>query len=113
VRIFEIDDNDPLRVKLTAIVSQLRSEIKKSGFKKPYSLKAMISRLRDQGIAFSEQQFRDMAEQEPLSNLISNIDGDAITFKGTSTDDNNDAIAPGPESKTLEKMADRAADKRD
>lgn len=113
MRIFEIDDNDPLRVKLTAIVSQLRSEIKKSGFKKPYSLKAMISRLRDQGIAFSEQQFRDMAEQEPLSNLISNVDGDTVTFRGTSTDDDNDAIAPGPESKTLEKMAGRAADKRD
>ena len=113
MRIFEIDDNDPLRVKLTAIVSQLRSEIKKSWFKKPYSLKGMISRLRDQGIAFSEQQFRDMAEQEPLSNLVANVDGDTITFRGTSTDDDNDAIAPGPESKTLEKMASRAADKRD
>jgi hypothetical protein len=73
----------------------------------------MIGRLKDQGISFSEQQFRDMVGQEPLSNLIANVDGDTITFKGTSTDDNNDAIAPGPESKTLEKMAGRAADKRD
>lgn len=108
----DVSDN-ALPVKLTAIVSQIHSSSRDQGFKKPFSLKAMLNKLRDNDISLSAQQFREMIEEDPLKNLIANVKGDDIIFKGDKDSSNDELETPDANTNTLDKMAKRAADKRD
>jgi hypothetical protein len=106
-----VEDNS-MQVKLTAIISQLHGRLKDTATKKPFSLTALLSILSKNGISVSEEQFREMIQSPPLSNLISDVKGNEIIFKG---DDNppNDIEAPDETTGTLDKMAHRAAKARD
>jgi len=118
VKIFEIlkeSDvlDDALPVKLTAIVSQIHSSSNDQGFKKPFSLKAMLNKLRDNDISLSAQQFREMIEEAPLKNLIANVKGDDIIFKGDKDTSDDELETPDSSTDTLDKMAKRASSKLD
>ena len=103
-----------MRVKLTGSVSQLIGRIRDTNTDKPYSIKALISRLNKQGLSVSEEQFRDMVKKAPLKNLIADVKGDDVIFKGFDGNQEDDsAIEPDDTTGTLKKMADRATKKRD
>ena len=55
-----------------------------------------------------------MIEKEPLKNLIANIKGDKVIFKGDEdTGEDDSAVEPDDTTGTLKKMADRATKKRE
>jgi hypothetical protein len=113
VRLYEFAGDDSMRVKLTGIISQIHAKSRDQGFKKPFSLTALLNILGDEGIPLDEEQFREMVKEAPLKNLISNIKGNKVVFKGDSDTSDSELEEPGADTKVLDKMAKRAADKRD
>lgn len=113
MRLFEFTEDNSLQVKLTGIISQLVGRLNDTDMTKPYSLTSLLSRLRNSGISLSPDQFRQMIEQEPLSNLIADVQGDSVVFKDHAATMDNQAEAPEDTTGTLKKMADRAEKKRE
>jgi len=109
------EEDDSLRVNLTGLVSQLLGRIQDTGTKKSFSLTAFLNLLSKHGIPIDEEQLRDMVKEEPLKNLIANVKGDKIIFKGGSEDDTGEDASLEPEdtTDTLKKMANRASKSRD
>jgi hypothetical protein len=79
MRLFELED--PNRVRLVAVTSQLKDEIEKQGVSE-WPLDQFISYLQDQGLNLSEDDLYDMYKNPPLSSLIQNINGDKVMFRG-------------------------------
>jgi outer membrane protein OmpA-like peptidoglycan-associated protein len=107
--LYEFEDDDALRVKLAGIVSQLRSRALDTGAKEPYSLTALRNKLQNAQINLDNEELRDMLDSPPLSNLISNIKGDQVIFKGVGPD--KEELDTDQSEKTLDTMAKRAAKK--
>lgn len=107
----DVEDNS-MQVKLTAIISQLHGRLKDTATKKPFSLTALLSILSKNGISVSEEQFREMIQSPPLNNLITDVKGDDVIFKGDS-DYSSEIESPDETTGTLDKMAHRAAKARD
>jgi hypothetical protein len=109
MRLFEFEDDDSLRVRLAGLVSQLRGRALDTGAKEPYSLAALRNKLHDAEINLDDEELRDMLEDPPLSNLIANIKGDQVIFKGIGPD--TAELDDEQSERTLDTMAKRAAKK--
>lgn len=107
MRLFEFAGNDPLRVKLVAVASQLKSRISDTNTKEPMSTDALIELLAQNDIEVDKSDLYDMVKKEPLSNIIQNINGHEVLFKGQTSSDEGD-LDPGENEKTREKMAKSA-----
>lgn len=108
MRLFEFADNDPLRVKLTAVSSQLESRFK--NVNQPLPLKQFLDILRKSDIAVDESDLYDIIKKEPLVNIIDSIKAGNVVFKGqasASPEDNG----PDENAKIRQKMASKALDK--
>jgi hypothetical protein len=115
VRLYEFAEDNTLPTKLTAIVSQIHGRVDDTGTKKPYSLKSLLNVLSKNGITVSSEQFKEMVKNPPLENLISNVKGDDVIFRGHGHNASSDSEAEEPEqsTKTLKRMARRAEKKRE
>lgn len=113
--LFEADDfenDDPLRVATTAVLSQIKSDIDDSAYKGKFTVKALLSKLRDNGVKISHAQLIELVKEEPWSNLISNVKGSDVMFKGE-PDEHSGSEEPDDTSGTMDKMAKRAAKKQE
>jgi hypothetical protein len=93
----EFDIPDPLLVKLVAITSQLKKEIDQGKQKSDWTVNELLSLYKANGIIIDKTDFYNMIKSPPLDKSISNIQGNAVKFKGQdaaqSTDvDNNQKI---------------------
>jgi len=105
MRLFEFADDDPLRVKLTAVSSQLESRFKKVD--QPLPLQQFLDILRKNDIAVDESDLFDIIKKEPLVNIIDSIEGGNVIFKGqksASPEDNG----PDDNAKIRQQMAAKA-----
>lgn len=80
MRLYEFADNDPLRVKLTAVASQLKGQHQNS--EQPLSTEEFLGMLKDQSISLSKSDLFDIVKKEPLKNIIADINDETVTFKG-------------------------------
>lgn len=116
MRLFELDgpadfdDDNPLRVATTAALSQIKADIEDSAYKKKFTVKALLKKLRDNDVRISHEQLLDLVKEEPWSNLITNVKGDSVKFKGD-PDTHSGSEEPDDTSDTMDKMAKRAAKK--
>jgi len=111
----EVDDfdrNDPLRVATTAALSSARAEIEDSNYKGKFTLDALKQELEKHGVRLSKSQMIELSKQEPWKNLISDISGNKVVFKGD-PNAHEDNMSPDETSDTLDKMADRSTKKHD
>ena len=109
MRLFEFEDDDSLKVKLSGIVRQLQSRAVDTGAKEPYSLTALRNKLHDADINLDDEELRDMLDEPPLKNIIQNIKGDQVYFKGIGPD--TEEVDQEKKDSTLDKMAKRASKK--
>lgn len=109
MRLFEFVGDDPLRVKLVAITDQLKDRYLHAN--KPMSVDAFIQLLNDNDISVDISDLRDMITKSPLVNIIDDIKGDEVIFKGQKVDGKKPMSVDDAE-KTVAKMARRASDKR-
>lgn len=107
--LYEFSDDDPLRVKLVSVTSQLKSRMDDENTKQPMSTSALLNMLKGQGISLSKSDLFDMIKKDPLKNIIKNINNDEVIFKGHAHD--TDEIDHDDAENTIEKMAKRAAGK--
>jgi hypothetical protein len=106
MRLFEFIGDDPLRVKLVAIVDQLRDRYRHS--KEPMSVDAFLELLNDNDISVDISDLRDMIGKDPLKNVIQDIKDDKVFFKGQKGDEKV-PTSPDQQEKTVAQMASRAA----
>lgn len=108
----EFQNGDPLRIATTAALAQIKSDIEDSAFKGKFTVKALLNKLRNNGVNINHDQLLDLVNEEPWSNLISNIQGDQVIFKGEfeETDDEGEPYDDSEE--IVSNMAKRAAKKQ-
>lgn len=103
MRLYEFADDDPLRVKLTAVASQLKSHFEKTD--EPLSTDSFLQMLGSQGIALGKPDLFDIVQKEPLKNIISDVNDNVVTFRGE-----EESGEPGPDEneKIRQQMANKA-----
>lgn len=109
MRLFEFDSSDPLRVKLTAVTSQLKARIGEEGSTKPMSTDSLLSLLKNNDIIIDKSDIYDMVKKEPLSNMIDDIRDDQVVFKGQKP--MRGTMTPDNAEKIVSQMAKKAASK--
>jgi hypothetical protein len=91
------------------ILKQIQGRIKDTGSTSEFSLDALLNKLRDAGMTFSPEDFREISKTEPVSNIISNIKGDKVIFVGQVEEPEEQG--PDEAKKTIDKMSKKAAKK--
>jgi len=103
MRLFEFASDDPLRVKLTTVASELENDFKDSG--KTLPLDEFLDILRNEGVQIDKNDIYDVIKKEPLVNIIDSIEQGNVIFKGQ-VDDNGEPN-PTDNEKTLQQMASK------
>jgi hypothetical protein len=85
MRLYEFAGPDPMVTKLVAVADQLKSDLQKGEADPNMSLPDFLQYLKKYDIILDKADLYDMIKQLPLKNLISNIQGDKIVFKGFGT----------------------------
>lgn len=107
----EFDEDDPLRIATAAVLSQIKADIEDSDYNNKFTVKALLRKLKDNGVNISHSQLLELVKEEPWSNLITDIKGDeGVKFKGE-PDEDLSGEEPDETSGTMDKMAKRAAKK--
>jgi hypothetical protein len=114
MRLFEFDVSTAQTEKLAALGQFLLSRAQNTNAEKKISIAAFLKLANNMGISLTDDQLRNIAQQEPLSAIIANIEGDddtgEIMFKGS------DEVAPNMSvdqaRDTVDSMAKRALNKK-
>jgi hypothetical protein len=97
MRLYEFAGPNPMVTKLVAVADQLKSDLEKGEADSNMSLPDFLQYLKKYDIILDKTDLYDMIKQLPLKNLISNIQGDRIVFKGFGTPE----APPEDESKNI------------
>jgi hypothetical protein len=97
MRLYEFAGPNPMVTKLVAVADQLKSDLEKGEADSNMSLPNFLQYLKKYDIILDKTDLYDMIKQLPLKNLISNIQGDRIVFKGFGTPE----APPEDESKNI------------
>lgn len=106
MRLYEFA-TDPLIPKLIAVSDQLKSDLDNNVISPDMTLEQFIEYLQAYGITLDPNDLYNMIKNPPLNNLISNIKGDQIVFKGYGTPDQ-----PEDEKKKIVQQMAKSAQKK-
>ena len=98
---------DVSQEKLVALGQFLIGRAGDTGAKKSISIEAFVNMAQSMGINVNKDSLRDLAEKEPLNNVIVNITDDEVIFTGANSASDNTMTVDQAE-KTVEKMAKNA-----
>jgi len=82
MRLYEFIKSDPTVTKLVAVTSQLKTDLEKGRADPNMSLPEFLKYLSNYDIILDKTDLYNMIKVMPLKDLISNIQGDKIIFKG-------------------------------
>jgi hypothetical protein len=103
---------DPDTLKLAAIGQFLLKRAQETDAVKPMNVDTFVNIARENGINMTAERFKFLASQQPLNNIISNIQGDQIIWKGSTppgtASDNKMSVDQARN--TVNQMAKRAID---
>lgn len=74
--------NDPKLVKLIAATDQLRTSLENKEIVDNWSVDQLLSYFRRFDLVLSNNDLYSMIQTKPLKNVVSNIEGDQVIFKG-------------------------------
>lgn len=108
MRLFELA-NDPKLTKLIAATDQLRTYLETGKITQNWTLDQLLSYFRKFDLVLSPNDIYGMLQQKPLKNVVSNVQGDQVIFKGLEQPEPA-AEAPPPEQskEVVAKMAQKA-----
>lgn len=110
MRLYEfVDELESIKVKLIGLLKQYQGRIGDTGASKPASLTAILNLLASEGINLSPEEFRKMSLDSPINNVISNIQGDNVIFKGQTN--SPEPLDQEESEKIIDKMSKRATNK--
>lgn len=127
MRLFEFALDDSLRIRLIAVINQLKARLSDSNSSLKMNTTAFINLMRKNGIELTLDELFDIYDKDPMSQLIDNLNNTEVTFKGSKTDEENldsasqdmddtmsdvenlETPKPTPNQYQLDKMSKRAA----
>ena len=109
MRLFELTDIDPQTAKLIAVTDQLRVGLDKNPDLQ-WSTDDLLQYFQKYDITLDITDFYDMIKKPPLNNVISNIQGDKVIFKGQDTSTPATSTDKTDSKKIVKQMAKSAND---
>lgn len=106
MRLYEFED--PLRVKLVALASQLEADARDDNFENVVTTDDLIGYFRHNGLVLDKSDIYNMVKNPPLSNIIDSIKDDQVIFKGQHVDQEE---SPDEKEKIVKQMAHQALKK--
>lgn len=103
--LYEFDGPDPLLAKIITISDQLKSLVDK-GSAKDWTLDQLITYFQKYDVSLDKKDLYSMIKKPPLKDVISNIQGDKVIFKGDEPIASPDA---DDNQKVVQQMASKAA----
>lgn len=108
MRLFELE-NDPRLTKLIAATDQLKSMLDQNKIKENWKLDKLLTYFRRFDLILSPDDIYNMIKQKPLKNVISNVEGSDVIFKGLEPKEPPAEAPPAEQSKeVVAKMAKHA-----
>ena len=102
---------DPDAIKLAAIGQFLLKRAEDTASVKPMNVDSFIKIAKENGINIDRERLMAMSQREPLNNIITNIEGDNIVWKGTeTTTPDGETMSVDQARKKVNQMAKRAID---
>jgi hypothetical protein len=102
MRLYEFSDADPLRIKLTAVANQLSTQ------DEPMTTDEFLTVLNKNGITVDKADLFNMIKQNPLKNIIKDIEKDTVIFKGQEHELDGQEQGPDENEKIRQQMASKA-----
>lgn len=107
MRLYEFTQTDPIVTRLVAITDQLQTDLDNGEVGPEMTVDQLLTYFSNYDIVVDRSDLYNMIQKPPLKNVISNIQGDSITFKGQEVDQ---SAAPEDENqKVVSQMANQAA----
>ena len=102
--LYELDGPDPLLAKIITVSDQLKSLVDK-GSAKDWTLDQLLAYFQKYDVSLDKKDLYSMIKKPPLKDVITNIQGDKVIFKGT-----EDPVAPEQDDsqKVVKQMASQA-----
>jgi hypothetical protein len=107
MRLYEFDQTPDISIKLVALVDQLKNDIENQEIDTNMSVDQLLDYFQKYDIILDVTDLYDMIQNPPLNQVISNIQGDDVVFKGHD-DVNFDPNQKSDQEKTVSQMAKRA-----
>lgn len=111
MRLYEFTDTDPIVTRLVAITDQLKSDIDSGDVGPEMTTDELLKYFSNYDIVVDTTDLYNMIQKPPLKNVISNIQGDNIIFKGQEGDGEMANPPIDQSQKIVSQMADKAASK--
>lgn len=89
MRLFEFETDPGLSAKLVAITDQLKTDLEDGKLNFGMSTDQLLDYFQDYDIILDVTDLYNMIQVPPLKQVITNIQGDKVIFKGQSDDDEN------------------------
>jgi len=105
MRLFEFDPSQSLNMKIVATTDQLKTDLDSGEVTPDMTLDQLIKYYQKYGIHLSPDNLYSMIKQDPLKNVIKNIQGNKVVFKGLEPEGSQ---APDENQKTVQQMAQKA-----
>jgi hypothetical protein len=109
MRLYEFDPANSLIPKIVAVSDQLKTDLSDEQLQSGMTVDELLTYFQKYDIVLDKMDLINMIKKPPLKNMISNIQGDHIVFKGAGDDTEADDQADSQN--IVASMADRAANK--
>jgi hypothetical protein len=78
----EIAEPSPKITRLVTVIDQLKTDLDNGKIKSQWTVDQLLSYFRKYDIIIDKNDLYKMIKKPPLKNIISNIQGDKVVFKG-------------------------------
>ena len=87
MRLFELDDQNALATKILVAIDQLKKDVESGAVQPNWSLDDLLAYFEKYNIILDPSDLYNMVKQKPLKDVITNIQGDQVIFKGNASTD--------------------------
>jgi len=105
--LFELT-HDPKLITLIAATDQLKTDLDSGKISQNWTLDQLLHHFRKFNLVLSPNDIYNMIKQKPLKNVISNVQGDEVVFKGLEAPKQPEAPPPEQSKEVVSKMAQNA-----
>lgn len=107
MRLFEFDDDNVTIVKIVALTNQLKNDLENGKIGDNYTVDELLDYFKKYDVMLDVNALYNMIKVPPLKDLIKNIQGDRVVFKGQKEDTVDKSATPNND-EVVAKMAKNA-----
>lgn len=90
MRLYEFDPANSLIPKIVAVSDQLKTDLSDEQLQSGMSVDELLTYFQKYDIVLDKMDLINMIKKPPLKNMIGNIQGDHVVFKGAEDQDTSD-----------------------